>query len=183
MKKINRWLIIAGVTGALSGFAGTASAQGGGGFGGGGFGGGGNFNAAQMQQQMQDQMLASYRETLEVGNDDDWNVIQDRIKKVLAAQQDTGFGGVGGMVGMFTRGRGGRTGGAAAGLLGGNSQEQNLLQDAVDTQAPKERLKSALDQFIKARKAKQAKLEKAQEDLRSVLTLRQEAIATLNGLL
>jgi hypothetical protein len=34
-----------------------------------------------------------------------------------------------------------------------------------------------------ARKAKQAELEKAQTNLRKVLTTRQEAIATANGLL
>jgi len=40
-----------------------------------------------------------------------------------------------------------------------------------------------LDKYVASRKAKQAQLEKAQEDLRKILTSRQEAIATLNGLL
>ena len=43
--------------------------------------------------------------------------------------------------------------------------------------------KAALAKFVEARKAKQAALDKAQADLRKVLTPRQEAIATVNGLL
>ena len=44
-------------------------------------------------------------------------------------------------------------------------------------------IKAALDKYLASRKAKQAELEKAQENLRKVLTARQEAIAALNGLL
>ncbi len=40
-----------------------------------------------------------------------------------------------------------------------------------------------MDKYVASRKAKQAELEKAQEELRKVLTSRQEAIATLDGLL
>ena len=49
--------------------------------------------------------------------------------------------------------------------------------------ASKAEIKAALDKYIASRKAKQAALEQAQEDLRKVLTTRQEAIASLNGLL
>ncbi len=44
-------------------------------------------------------------------------------------------------------------------------------------------MKAALERYQAARKVKLADLEKAQDDLRKVLTARQEAIATLNGLL
>jgi hypothetical protein len=57
------------------------------------------------------------------------------------------------------------------------------LQKAIDAKAPKAEVKAALEKYVAARKAKQAELEKAQEELRKVLTSRQEAIATLNGLL
>jgi len=54
---------------------------------------------------------------------------------------------------------------------------------AIDDKAPtaeiKEKLKVVQDEY----KAKQAALVAAQEDLRTVLTPRQEAIATLHGLL
>ena len=44
-------------------------------------------------------------------------------------------------------------------------------------------MKAALEKYVAWRKAKLAALEQAQADLRKVLTTRQEAIATLNGLL
>ena len=44
-------------------------------------------------------------------------------------------------------------------------------------------MKAALAKYVASRKAKQAELETAQTELRKVLTPRQEAIATLNGLL
>ena len=44
-------------------------------------------------------------------------------------------------------------------------------------------MKAALAKYLDARKAKEAELTKAQDDLRKVLSVRQEAIATVNGLL
>jgi len=44
-------------------------------------------------------------------------------------------------------------------------------------------MKAALEKYQASRKTSQAALEQAQADLRKVLTTRQEAIATLNGLL
>ena len=40
-----------------------------------------------------------------------------------------------------------------------------------------------MDKYAEARKTKRAALEQAQEELRKVLTSRQEALAMLNGLL
>jgi hypothetical protein len=44
-------------------------------------------------------------------------------------------------------------------------------------------MKAAIAKFLEARKANEANLQKAQDDLRKVLSVRQEGIATLNGLL
>ncbi len=63
------------------------------------------------------------------------------------------------------------------------SPEAEALQKAIDAKAPKAELKAAVEKYQAARKVKLAELEKAQDDLRKVLTARQEAIATLNGLL
>jgi len=63
------------------------------------------------------------------------------------------------------------------------SPEAEALQKAIDAKASKAELKAAMDKYVASRKAKQAELEQAQENLRKVLTSRQEAIATLNGLL
>ena len=68
-------------------------------------------------------------------------------------------------------------------MFGQPSPEAEALQKAVDAKAPKAELKAAIAKYNEARKAKQAELEQAQENLRKVLTARQEALATLNGAL
>jgi hypothetical protein len=53
----------------------------------------------------------------------------------------------------------------------------------VQERAAEPELKNALTSMTELRKTHQAALEKAQADLRKVLTIRQEAVAALNGLL
>jgi hypothetical protein len=187
MKRINRWLLVAGVAGLACLGANQALAQvvqGGGvgpaSAGRGGFGGG-NFDPAQFAQQMAD----GFRDVLEVTNDDEWVVIRSRVQSVLQARIEETMSNVGGMMGMG-RFRGRRGGGAMAGFggrSGNSSPEEEALQKAIDSNASNVQLRAALARFIEARKARQAKLEKAQDDLRKVLSLRQEAIASLSGLL
>jgi hypothetical protein len=178
--KINRWLVMAGVA-AMMGLGTTSlMAQNGGG----GGGGGRNMDPAQRQQMMLDRT----KETLEVTNDDEWNAIKPMVQKVMDARM-----GMGGGRGMFFGGRGrggqgGDQGGQGGARRGGftpptPSPEAEALQKAIDSKASKAELKAALDKFTASRKAKQAALEQAQDNLRKVLTSRQEAIATLNGLL
>ena len=69
------------------------------------------------------------------------------------------------------------------GMFGTPSPEAEALQKAIDSKASKAETKAAMDKFLASRKAKEADLEKAQAALRELLTPRQEAIATLNGLL
>jgi 2-polyprenyl-6-methoxyphenol hydroxylase-like FAD-dependent oxidoreductase len=61
--------------------------------------------------------------------------------------------------------------------------EAAVLQKALDAKASKAEVKTALDKFVAARQAKQNDLQQAQDSLRKLLTARQEALATLNGLL
>ena len=70
--------------------------------------------------------------------------------------------------------------GAAA---NGTTLDTAAIQKAIDAKASKAEIKAALEKYVASRKAKQADLEKAQDNLRKVLTSRQEAIATVNGLL
>jgi hypothetical protein len=179
--KMNQWLVMAGAAAVLSLGTSQLAAQPNGG--GGGFGGGRNFDPAQMQQRM----LERYKELLEVTNDDEWKAIEPRVTKVMEARRDT-FAGMG--RGMFGRGpRGGdnppgdqgqqRRGG----MFGTPSPEAEALQKAIDSKASKAETKAALDKYVASRKAKEADLEKSQAALRELLTPRQEAIATLNGLL
>ena len=63
------------------------------------------------------------------------------------------------------------------------SPEAEELQKAIESNASKDELKAKLTKFREARKDKEAKLAKAQEDLKKVLSVKQEAAAVLNGLL
>jgi hypothetical protein len=154
---------------------------GGGGPGGGGFGGG-NFDPAQMQQRMMD----NYRQQLNFTNDTEWSAVQPLVQKVSDARMAGGMGG--GMRGMFGRNRGGG-GGGGGGFGGGNNPfnqpnpERDALQQALDDNAPAAQVKALLEKYQAAQKAKQAKLAAAQADLRKVLSVPQEAQATLMGLL
>jgi hypothetical protein len=61
--------------------------------------------------------------------------------------------------------------------------ELEALNNAIDSNVPTEQLKAAMDKYRAARKAKEAALEKAQQDLKSILTVKQEAVAVSLGLL
>jgi hypothetical protein len=156
--------------GAGNGFGGA----GGNGFGGGGRRGGANFDPAQMQQMMLDRIQTQ----LDITNDTDWSAIQPLVQKVLDARTALGNAGRGGF-----GGRGGRRGGQ--GGPGGQtaSIEEQALQNAIDNDAPAAQIKNALDKYEAAQKVKLAALAAAQEALRGVLSGKQEAQATLLGLL
>ncbi len=166
MMKLNRWLVAGGMAVALCLSATELMAQGRGGRGGGGF------DPAQFQQRM----MERYKEQLEIKDDAEWKAIQPLVQKVMDARMAT-------MRGFFGR-RGGPGGGPPSdqGDRPSNT-EGDALQKAVDSKASNAELKAALAKYADARKAKQADLEKAQGELRAVLSVRQEALATLAGLL
>jgi hypothetical protein len=150
--------------------------------GGRGRGGRGNFDPAQMQQMF----LERTREDLEVKADDEWKVLEPLVQKVMDARRQVEGDRMRGMFGRRARDRGGDNtdnSGPRRGFFGQPSAEAETLQRAIDGKASNTELKAALAKFIESRKAKQAELEKAQKELRAVLSLRQEAIATANGLL
>jgi len=195
MKKTNRWFGLAAAAATLCLVASSALAQndnpgrpggGQGGPGGMGPGGGGppmNFDPAQFQQMMLDRN----RQMLEVTSDDEWTAIKPLVQKVMEVRMAS-FAGMGrGMMGGFGRGGGpggpGGGGGGRMGMFGQSSPEAEALQRAIDAKASKAETKAALEKYVAARQAKQDELKQAQENLRKVLTTRQEAIATLNGLL
>jgi Spy/CpxP family protein refolding chaperone len=192
--KMNQLLTICGTAAALMLSVGTVSAQNDNGGGGGGFGGGPggfrNMDPAQRQQMMMDR----YRQELNFTNDADWNAVQPLIQKVTEAQRDSMSGRFGGMGRLFRNrgggGNGGPGGGPGGGFGGGRggfgpqpSPEAEALQKAIDDNAPTAQIKDALAKYEASQKAKQAKLTQAQEELRKVLTVKQEAQATLLGLL
>jgi hypothetical protein len=150
-------------------------------------GGGGrrNFDPAQFRERM----MERYKEQLEVTDDAEWKAMEPMVQAVLDARMSSMAGMGRGMFGGPRRGgndSGGNNGDQPrrGGPFGQQSSpEADALQKAIDAKAPKAELKAALDKYVASRKAKQADLEKAQENLRKILTSRQEAIATMNGLL
>ena len=136
---------------------------------------GGNFDPAQMQEQM----LTRLREQFAVTDDAEWKAISDRITAVNDLRRATaGGGGFGG----FRGGQGGG-GGGRVGRGGAAYPEQDALRQAVTDNLPDAEIKSRLAHLREVRKANEEKLAKAQEDLRAVLSVRQEAVAVMFGLL
>lgn len=177
--KLNRMLTMCAMAAALFLSAGSLLAQNdNGGTNGGGQNGQnrrGNFDPAQFQQRMMDNI----RGQLGFTNDTDWNAIQPLVQKVMDARRDVSGGGMGRM--FAGRNRGGQNGGRA-GMFGQPSPEQAALQKLIDDSAPTSQIKDALAKYRASQKAKQAKLVQAQEALRKVLTIKQEAQAAMLGL-
>ncbi len=154
-----------------------------GGQGGQGGQGGGNFDPAQFQQRMMDRI----REELGFTNDTEWSAVEPLVQKVSDARRELGGGGMGRMFGRGNRGGGqgggqGGPGGGRGGMFGTPSPEEEALQKALDDNAPAGQLQDALAKYRASQKAKQAKFEAAQAELKKYLSKKQEAHATLLGL-
>ncbi len=141
--------------------------------GGGGRGNRGNFDPVAMQQRMLDRTKEQFGST-----EEEWKAIEPLVKKVNEAR-------VASMAGMFggrNRGGGAGGGGGRGGFGGEPSAESTALTEAVDKDAPKDELKAKMAAFRKAKAEKEAELKTAQENLKKVLTTKQEAIALQQGL-
>jgi len=139
-------------------------------------------------------MLDNYKERLEVNNDDEWKIIQERIEKVLQAQRELRVGGGFGRFGGGNNRRGGNDNAQSDNNSGGRTNrggmfgiepnpELEALQKALDSKAPPDEIKSKVARLRESLKAKEAKLASAQEQLRKVLSMRQEGLAMVVGLL
>jgi hypothetical protein len=188
MKKMTQWLALTSITALCLTGSVFAQEQGGPGENRGERGGGrmqGGGDPAEFRAQMEQRMLDNTRERLEITDDTEWKAVEPLVKKVneLRAQQ---LGGM--MRGAFGRGnRGGQGGqggqGGRGGFGGEASPEQTALSEAVEANASKEDLKAKMAAFRKARDQKAAELKSAQENLKKVLTTKQEAVALQMGLI
>jgi len=171
-------VLIAGLIGAV--WVGTAFCQQGGPPGGApGQGGRGGWDPERMRQMMMERVKQTMGAT-----DEEWTALQPRIEKVLSLQRQArgGFG----MGRMF--GRGGRAGAPEAPAAGAELSEtekaSQALQAVVDNKDSKpQEITQALTAYREAREKAKQELSKAQEELRGVLTPRQEAQLVLLGLL
>lgn len=159
-----------------------------------------NFDPAQMRQRELERM----REKLEVTDDAEWNSLAERITKILDINRSLRsfggpqvFGGPGGLSrptppdGDSGPGPGGPPPQgeppdrppAGSPRPSAPNPEADALRDAVKANAPAAEIKEKLAKLVEARKRQQVDLAKAQEQLRQLLTVRQEAIALTLGLL
>jgi hypothetical protein len=142
----------------------------------------GNFDPAEMQQRM----LNNLKEQFGVTDDAEWKVISDRITSINELRRASG-GGLGGGLAAFRALQGGGQGGQGAqGGRRGNaaaSPEQDALRQAISDKLPDAEIKSRLTHLREVRKANEEKLTKAQEELRAILSVRQEAVAVMFGIL
>ena len=171
MKKL---ALLAAALVALGGLTSTASAQRGG-----------------TPEEMRARMAERTRELLDVKNDDEWKLIQTRVEKVSEAQREVRALS-GDMRLLFARpttdqggDQGGRTrgGGGPGGFGGTPNPDAEALSKAVTAKAPTDEMKQRLARVREARKAAEGIYEKAADDLRQVLTVRQEATLVAIGLL
>jgi hypothetical protein len=96
----------------------------------------------------------------------------------------SGPGGPQGPPDLAGESRGGPGGPGGPGSFGRQSSpELDALNKAIESKASTGEIKTKLDEFRTARKKKEAALEQAQEDLRKLLSVRQEAVAVTLGLL
>jgi len=141
---------------------------------------GGGRDPEQMRQRMMERM----REQFDVKDDAEWKLLEGKIQKVTDARRAVGggFGAFGG--GRRPGGDGGQGGGGGnrGGFGGESSPEVEALRKAIEDKAPAEEIKTKLAKVREVRKANEAKLEAAQEDLKKILTVKQEAAAVLAGL-
>ena len=137
----------------------------------------------QVQNTMQQRMNDSLREQMGVTNDIQWALIAEKINAVRKAQMaslaDSGMVEMMGLVGM---GCGQRGGGGFQAMLGRSSPESDALWQAIDAGAPTAQIKTLTTKVKVVRKEELTKLARAQEELRALVTPRQEAIATMAGL-
>jgi Spy/CpxP family protein refolding chaperone len=151
---------------------------------------GGPPDFAQMRQMMMERM----KEALGA-SDDEWKVLQPKIEKVQQLQRDASGGRGMGMLFRPPGGGQGGPGGPGAGPGGpggffGNQnpspvqEKANDLRTTLDNKDAKpEEVKAKLQALRDARAKAKEELGKSQEDLRGLLTQRQEAVLVMMGML
>lgn len=155
-------------------------------------GGRGNFDPAQFRQRMMDRL----KEQLGA-SDDEMQALMPKIEKVMQLQRDAGGGGMRGMFGGGRRGGGpggpggnggpggpGGPGGAADANASPVRQKSTDLQETLQNKDAKpDEIKAKLDALRAARAQAKQDLAAAQQELKGLLTQRQEAVMVEMGML
>ena len=148
-------------------------------------GGRGNFNPEEFRARMAERLKTSLKVT-----DDEWTVLQPLIEKVTTKQRESmagrfgGFGGRGsGPSGPSGPGGGGDRGGNGGGDRGGSAESQALREALEKDSTTPEDLKAKLNAVRESRKKATIELAAAREDLKKVVSVRQEAVLFSMGIL
>jgi hypothetical protein len=158
--------------------------------------GGGQFDPERMRQMMDQRMREQLGAT-----EAEWKVLGPRVTKVQELSRQTRGGGRGGMMFGGRGGMGGRGGGPdGQGGPGGNrpggnqgapAREQSAVEKAQEqlrtvldnTASTPEQITTALTGLRKEREKATQLLAVAEQDLRKIITIRQEAICVMMGIL
>ncbi len=130
-------------------------------------------NPEEFRQRMNDRLKTSLKAT-----DEEWAVIQPLVEKVTTKQRESGgnrWGGRGG------RDRGGDNDNRPQSATATASQALRTVLES-ESASPDE-IKAKLTAMREARKASEAELAKVREELRQVLSVRQEAAMVSMGIL
>lgn len=150
--------------------------QGGPGGGGPGGGGPGGWGGPRMTpEQMRERMQARIKEQLGA-TDDEWKALQPLVEKVQTAQMQA----MAGRFGMFGRNRG-NDANRPSSPVGTAQQELQTLLENKD--ATPEQIKAKLTALRDAKAKAKEELTAAQNELKGVLTQRQEAVLVGMGML
>lgn len=134
----------------------------------------GGFDRAAMQERMAEMMKERMGAT-----DEEWTVIKPRLEEVMKLSQNTG-----GMRGMFGRGRGNRGDQPAETPTEPVQIAVDDLQKTLDKEAPTAaEIKAKLAALRGAREKNKQQLVIAQQKLKDVLTIKQEAMLVMMGML
>ncbi|MCU0914740.1 MAG: hypothetical protein MUC88_09275 [Planctomycetes bacterium] len=157
----------------------------------------GGFDPAQ-RDQMRQRMMEGMKRRLEV-DDQAWKVMEPRLQKVMQLNMQMNSGR-GGMMGMFggMRGRGGPEGGPQGGPQGDRrgpmgpmgpmgdqtalQKETAKLQTLLESESTSaDEIKKQLTVVRQAREKAKQELAAAQQDLKQILTVKQEALLVTMG--
>ncbi len=152
----------------------------------GGPGGPGGPDSAAFRQRMNERLKTALK-----ASDEEWAVIQPLLEKVMEKQREVMMSRMGGLFGGDRRGGGNRPGGPEQNNATNtnrpprvNQPEIEALKNALQNDStPNDQIKAKLEAVRAARKKATAELEAASEDLRKVLSLRQEALLVMMGIL
>ena len=137
----------------------------------------GNFNPEDFRKRMEEGYKAALKAT-----DEEWTVLKPLIENVATKQREARIGG-----GGFGRGGGTNPGGGDGPTTETprpGQAESTALKDALASDATSvDEIKAKLTAVRNARKTAQASLAQARDELRKVLTVRQEAALVNMGLL